>query len=114
MCVCPGGGSRCEKDKKKKQSFIDSPSSCPLTVLWVAVITFLRQDSLKKKKFSVLYSRYWRNKYITATHDRTAVREKEGMSEGRRKKGEGERERETLIHFSWLLAAAGQEGEGER
>lgn len=33
---------------------------------------------------------YWQNKYITATHDQTAAREKEGMSEGERKKQEGE------------------------
>lgn len=42
----------------------------------------------KKKNPSVLYSRYWLNKYITAMHDQTAVREKEGMSDGRGKRRE--------------------------
>ena len=87
-------------------------------------------DEIKKKKRrrrrrwrrqnSALHSRYEQNKYITAAHDQTAVREKDGMSEGKRKrewKRERERARNTLIHFSWLLAAAepaGPERERER
>ena len=39
---------------------------------------------------------------VTVMYDLTAVREKEGMSEN----GVTEKEREKLIHFSWLLTAA--------
>lgn len=44
-------------------------------------------------------------------HDQPAVREEEGMSEGKgRKKWETERERNTLIHFSCLLTADEPDG----
>lgn len=60
----------------------------PLFLL-VLFCYFLQQDYKKgKRKRNGLHSSYWQNKYITAMHDQTAVREKDGMSEGERKKCE--------------------------
>lgn len=67
---------------------ITFPFLCVCVFLLIPSNRPLGRASKKNHKPSVLYSRYWLNKYITAMHDQTAVREKEGMSDGRGKRRE--------------------------
>lgn len=108
---------RCEKQEKKEKQASLTPFSYPLTVLWAAVITFcisaysiqlLSETPVERKLF--LFSLLAKIKILQLRMIRLR-RGRKGWAKGEERR---ERERNTLINFSWLRVAVGQKREGER